>query len=314
MSRILFFVLVLFSLSAQAQTWPSRPLRMIVPFPPGGGTDLVSRSVAARLADALGQPVVVDNRPGAGGTIGADAVAKAAPDGYTIGTATSSTHPAAVVLQKGVPYDPIKSFAPITQVASTSYVLLGSSSLAPTTLGELISYAKANPGKLNFAHVGTSTLGYLMTLQLRALTGTEMQDVQYKGSAQIYPDLISGQVQLFLDNPGASTPLVSAGKLKAFAVTTPTPSMPGVPRFVEAGVKDYEPDFWYGVVAPAGTPKPIVERMQREIARYVQSAEGRKEFAARSLVPVGSTPEQFAASMQAELERFREIAARLIKQ
>jgi tripartite-type tricarboxylate transporter receptor subunit TctC len=314
MSRILFFCLIVSSATAQAQTWPSRPVRMIVPFPPGGGTDLVSRSVAARLADAIGQPVVVDNRPGAGGTIGADAVAKAAPDGYTIGTATSSTHPAAVVLQKGVPYDPVKSFAPITQVASTSYVLLGSSTLPASTLAELISYAKANPGKLNVAHVGTSTLGYLMTLQLRALTGTEMQDVQYKGSAQIYPDLISGQVQLFLDNPGASTPLVAGGKLKAFAVTTPTPSMPGVPRFVEAGVKDYEPDFWYGVVAPAGTPKPIVDRMQREIARYVQSPEGRKEFASRSLVPVGSTPEQFAASMQAELERFREIAARLIKQ
>ena len=299
--------------AAQAQAWPTHAIKLIVPFPPGGGTDLVSRSVAARLAEALGQPVVVENRPGAGGTIGADALAKAAPDGYTIGTATSSTHPAALALLKDVPYDPVKSFSPITQVASTSYVLIGSPKLPASTLPELIAYAKANPGKLNMAHVGTGTLGYLMTLQLRALTGTEMQDIQYKGSAQVYPDLMSGQVELFLDNPGASTPLVISGRLKAFAVTTPTPSMPGVPRFADLGLAEFDADFWYGVVAPAGTPKAIVDRIQRELARYVRSPEGHREFEARSLVPMGTTPEQFAAAMQAETERFRSLAARLIR-
>ena len=315
MRKLLLFTLCLvFSNLIQAQSWPTRPVRLIVPFPPGGGTDLASRSVANRIAEAIGQPVVVENRPGAGGTIGADVVAKAAPDGYTIGTATSSTHPAAVALQKAVPYDPVKDFAPITQIASTSFVLLGSPTLPAAGFRELVAHAKANPGKLNVAHVGTTTLGYLQTLQLASLTGIELQPIQYKGSSQVYPDLISGQVHLFLDNPGASTPLVAAGKLKAFGVTTPTPSMPGVPRFVEAGLRDYDEDFWYGLVAPAGTPRPIIDRIQKAVAAYVQSEEGKKEFAARSLVPLGTTPEQFGEAIKTEMETFRSLASRLIKQ
>jgi tripartite-type tricarboxylate transporter receptor subunit TctC len=304
------FVLALWFLvsGVSAQSWPSKPLKLIVPFPPGGGTDLTSRSVAAKLGEALGQPVVIENRPGAGGTIGADAVAKAAPDGYTIGTATSSTHPAAVALQKDVPYDPVKSFAPITRIGSTSFVLLGTTGLPAANLAELVAYAKANPGKLNVANVGPSTLGFLMTLQFRALTGTTMTDIYYKGSSQVYPDLISGQIQLFLDNPGASTPLVTAGKLKAYGVTTSTPSMPGVPLFADAGLKGFDADFWYGLVAPAGTPKAIVDRIQSEVARYIHSPEGHKEFAARSLVPGGDTPEQFARVIQTEMERFRALA------
>jgi tripartite-type tricarboxylate transporter receptor subunit TctC len=313
MKTIALFATLLISTFANAQGWPTKPLRMIVPFPAGGGTDLVARAAASKLSDALGQPVVVENRPGAGGTIGASAVANAAPDGYTIGVATSSTHPAALALLKDVPYDPVKSFAPITQIASTSFVLIGSPSLPPATFPELVAYAKANPGKLNFANVGTGTLGYLMTLQLRSLTGTDMVDVQYKGSAQAYPDLMSGQVQLFMDNPGASTPLVAAGKLRAYGVTTPTPSMPGVQRFSEMGLPDFQPDFWYGLVAPAGTPKPIVERMHQVIEQWVKSPEGRRELESRSLVPMGTTPDEFAAAMRSETERFRALGARLIK-
>jgi tripartite-type tricarboxylate transporter receptor subunit TctC len=314
MNKLLLLLGLLVSFSVGAQSWPNRPVRLIIPFPPGGGTDLASRSVANKISEAIGQPVVPENRPGAGGTIGADVVAKAAPDGYTIGTATSSTHPAAVALQKGVPYDPVKDFAPITQIASTSFVLLGSPTLPAAGLQDLVAHAKANPGKLNVAHVGTTTLGYLMTLQLASLTGIELQPIQYKGSAQVYPDLISGQIHLFLDNPGASTPLVAAGKLKAFGVTTPTPSMPGVPRFVEAGIKGYEEDFWYGLVAPAGTPRAVIDRIQKAVAAHVQSEEGRKEYAARSLVPLGNTPEEFAAAIKTEMETFRALAARLIKQ
>jgi tripartite-type tricarboxylate transporter receptor subunit TctC len=307
-------LLVVVAGAAHAQ-WPAHAVKLIVPFPPGGGTDLVARTVAAKLAEALGQPVVVENRPGACGTIGADAVAKAAPDGYTIGIATSSTHPASVVLQKNVPFDPLKSFAPITMVGSTSYVLVASPALPANTLAELIAYAQANPGKLNFANVGTSTLGYLLSLQFKALTGTQMQDVSYKGSSQIYPDLISNQVSVFLDNPGASTPLVNSGRLKAYGVTTPTPSMSGVPLLSQAGalvgLRDFDAAFWYGLVAPAGTPKAIVERIHAETARYVQSADGRKEFAARSLEPVGSTPEQFSIAIQQDIERFGALARQL---
>lgn len=298
-----------------AQGWPTHALKLIVPFPPGGGTDLTARSVAARLADTLGQPVVVENRGGAGGTIGSDAVAKAAPDGYTIGIATSSTHPGAVVLQKNVPYDPLKSFAPITLIGSTSYVLLANPSLPGNSLAELIAYVRANPGKLNFANVGTSTLGYLLTQQFKALTGTAVVDIGYKGASQAYPDLIGNQVSLFLDNPGASTPLVNSGRIRAYAVTIPTQSMPTVPLFADVGasvgLRNFDASFWYGLVAPAGTPKAIVDRIQAETAKYVQSAEGKKEFAARSLEPVGSTPEQFAAAMQKDIERFTALARQL---
>ena len=298
-----------------AQAWPTHPIKLIVPFPPGGGTDLTARSVAARLAETLGQAVVVENRGGAGGTIGADAVARSAPDGYTIGIATSSTHPGALVLQKNVPYDPLKSFAPITMIGSTSYVLLANTTVPAQTLQELVTYAKANPGKLNVANVGTSTIGYLLTLQLKALTGTNMVDIGYKGASQAYPDLMGYQVSLFLDNPGASTPLVTSGRLKAYGVSTPTPSLPGVPLFTDAGaavgLRNFDPSFWYGLVAPAGTPKAIVDRIQAETARFVQSPEGKKEFAARSLEPVGSTPEQFAAVIQKDIERYGALAKQL---
>jgi len=304
-----------FAPALHAQAWPTHPVRLIVPFPPGGGTDLTARSVAARLADAIGQPVVVENRGGAGGTIGADAVAKSAPDGYTIGIATSSTHPGALVLQKNVPYDPLKSFAPITMIGSTSYVLLANASVPANNVVELVAYAKANPGKLNVANVGASTIGYLLTLQFRALTGTNMVDIGYKGASQAYPDLMGNQVSLFFDNPGASTPLVTSGKIKAYAVTTPTPSLPGVPLFSEAGasvgLRNFDPSFWYGLVAPAGTPRAVVDRIQAETARFVLSAEGRKEFATRSLDPAGSTPEQFAAVIQKDIERYGALAKQL---
>ena len=182
-------------------------------------------------------------------------------------------------------------------------------------VAELVAYAKANPGKLNVANVGASTIGYLLTLQFKALTGTSMVDIGYKGASQAYPDLMGNQVSLFLDNPGASTPLVTSGKLKAYGVTTPTPSLPGVPLFTDAGasvgLRNFDPSFWYGLVAPAGTPRPIVERIQVETAKFVQSPEGRKEFAARSLEPVGSTPEQFAAAIQRDIERYGALAKQL---
>jgi len=300
---------------ACAQAWPTHALKLIVPFPPGGGTDLTARSVATKLAEALGQPVVVENRGGAGGTIGSDVVAKAAPDGYTIGIATSSTHPGAVVLQKNVPYDPLRSFAPISMIGSTSYVLLANASLPANSLAELVAFAKTNPGTLNVANVGTSTIGYLLTLQFKAFTGTKMVDINYKGASQVYPDIVGNQVSLFLDNPGASTPLVTSGRLKAYAVTIPTQSLPSVPLFADAGaavgLRNFDSSFWYGLVAPAGTPKPIVDRIQAETAKYVLSPEGRREFASRSLEPLGSTPEQFAAAMQSDIERFTALAKQL---
>lgn len=308
----LALALVLAAGTAAAQSWPAHPIKLIVPFPPGGGTDGVARAVAQGLSAELGQPVIVENRAGAGGTIGAAAVASAAPDGYTIGLATSSTHPAAMVLRKDVPYHALKNFVPVTQIASTSYVLIGSPNLPASNLAEVVSYVRVNPGKLNFANVGTSTLGYLLTRQLKALSGTDIVDVGYKGSSQVYPDLMSDRVQLFLDNPGASTPLVASGRMKAFAVTTATPSMPGVPLFSEAGkavgLGGFDSAFWYGIVAPAGTPAAIVGRMQAATAAYLKSADGKNVFAVRSLEPVGSTSAEFAATIEKDIEHFTKLA------
>jgi tripartite-type tricarboxylate transporter receptor subunit TctC len=317
MKRVIFSILalVLWVGSATAQTWPTHALRLVVPYPPGGGTDLVARAVAAKLADGLGQPVVVDNRGGAGGTIGTDIVAKAAPDGYTIGIANLSTHATSAVLQKNLPFDPIKSFAPISLIGSASFVLLGSPALPVSTLPELVAYARANPNKLNMASTGSPTLSYLLGLQFKQLTGTQMVDVAYKGSSQIYPDLMSNQVSLYFDNPGASTPLVNSGRLKAFGVSSPTPAMLGVPLISQAGasvgLKELDSTFWWGLVAPAGTPRPIIDRMQAEVAKYAQSADGKKELGLRGLETWGSTPEEFAGVMQRDISRLSALTKQL---
>jgi tripartite-type tricarboxylate transporter receptor subunit TctC len=294
-----------------AQTWPAHPIKLVVPFPAGGSTDAVARAVAQQLSQSLGQQVVIDNKPGAGGSIGANAVAASKPDGYTIGLATSSTHPAAVVLQENLPYDPIKSFTPITQIGRTAFILVGSNELKAKNLPELIALAKDKPDTLAFADVGTSTLGYLLTQQFAHLTGTKFIHVTYKGSAQAYPDLMAGRVAVLFDNPGTSTAFVNNGKLQNFGVTIPTPAIAGAPLFSETGAKHglgaFNTAFWYGLVAPAGTPPEIVARIQSEVAQYVHSDAGKKDFAAMSLEPVGSKPEAFAETIGADIQRYKQL-------
>jgi tripartite-type tricarboxylate transporter receptor subunit TctC len=305
---------VLIAQSAQA-AWPERPIKLVVPFPPGGGTDAVARTVANRLSTELGQSIVIENRAGAGGTIGTDAVARSEPDGYTIGLATSSTHPAAVVLRTDLTYDPIKDFAPITQIGSTAFVIVASPELPAANLSEFIAYAKKQPEKLNFANVGVSTLGYLLSLQLQELTGLEFTHVQYKGSSQVYPDLMAGRVALLLDNPGASTSLVNAGKLRSYGVTIATPQLPEVPLIskagADAGLGGYNTPFWYGLVAPAGTPQEVIDKVQQAVARYVATDEGKADFAKLSLQPVASTPTAFAARIKGDVEDFKALAQKV---
>jgi tripartite-type tricarboxylate transporter receptor subunit TctC len=307
---ILAAALLLASFSAAAEEWPSRPVKMVVPFPPGGGTDVVSRTVANHLAKVLGQPIVIDNRGGAGGTLGSDVVAKAAPDGYTIGMATSSTHPAAVVLRNDVPYDPVKNFAPITMVGTTPYILVIANEVPAKDLREFLAHAKAHPGKLNFASVGTTTLGYLLTEQFRMLAGLDLVHVPYKGASQVYPDLIANRVSVFLDNPTGSAGLVKGGQVRPLAVTERSAVLPEVPTFAEAGVADFTTVFWYGLVAPAGTPQAIVRRIQGEVARYAKG-EGVAELGAKDVKPVGDSPESFAATIAADIERWRTLANRI---
>jgi tripartite-type tricarboxylate transporter receptor subunit TctC len=299
------------ALPAQAQDWPVRPVRLIVPFPPGGGTDLVARTVANHLQQALGQPIVVDNRSGAGGTIGSDVVSKATPDGYTIGIATSSTLPAAVILQKGVPYDPVDGFAQITKIGTTPYILVSGNDVPARTLSAFVAYVKANPGKVSYASVGVTTLGYLLTEQFKIVAGINMLHVPYRGAAQAYPDLVANRVNAFLDNPTGSAGLVKGGQLRAYAATARSAVLPDVPTFAEAGVSGFDTVFWYGLVAPPNTPRPIIDRIQREVARYVHSPEGRAELLAKDVTPVGDTPEAFKAAIAADIAAWRVLTDRL---
>ncbi|MBX9699886.1 MAG: tripartite tricarboxylate transporter substrate binding protein [Acetobacteraceae bacterium] len=311
MRRLLLAALfAVLALPAAAQDWPLRPVRLIVPFPPGGGTDVVSRIVAQQLGQAINQPVVVENRGGAGGAIGSDAVAKAAPDGYTIGTATSSTHPAAVVLRRDVPYDPVRDFAPITMIGVTPYVLVGGPAARGATLREFLDDARSRPGQVTYASVGTSTLGYLLTRQLESLTGTRMTHVPYRGSAAVYPDLLNGTVAVLLDNPTGSAGLVRDGRLRAFAITRRSPLLPEVPSFADAGVPGFEAVFWYGLVAPAGTPPAVVQRIQSVLARHFLGP-GRAELAAKDVEPVMDAPADFARRIAADVTAFRATAERL---
>ena len=303
--------LVLPAVGRAQGSWPSKPIRCIVPLPPGGGTDTIGRRAMQRLSEALGVPVVVENRAGAGGTIGSDVVAKAEPDGYTIGIATASSHSAAPVFRKDLPYDPVKSFTAITMLGTTPYILIGGPAAGATDLAGFIAAAKAKPGKVNCASVGVSTLGYLLTKQFELLAGIEMVDVPYKGSALAYPDLMSGTVAVMLDNPSGSAGLVREGRLTGFAVTRPSPVLPNVPTFESLGVKGFDAVFWYGVVGPAGLPPAIADRIQKALAEGFLTDEGRASLRAMDVEPVMSTPSVFAAAMAKQTQDLRALADRL---
>jgi len=263
------------------------------------------------LSEALGIPVVVDNKPGAGGTIGSDLVAKAAPDGYTLGIATSSSHAAAPVFRKDLPYDPVTSFTAITMIGTTSYILIGGPSAGAKDLPTFIANTKAQPGKAACASLGPSTLGYLLTKQFELIAGLKMIDTPYKGAAQVYPDLMNGTVAVMLDNPSGSAGLVREGRLTGFAVTRPSAAVPNVPTFGSLGVKNFEDVFWYGVVAPAGLPPEIGERIQQILAKALLAEPGRSKMRALDVEPVVSTPKDFSATIAKDTRQWRALADRL---
>jgi tripartite-type tricarboxylate transporter receptor subunit TctC len=291
--------------------WPTRPIRCIVALPPGGGTDSTGRIAMQALSEALGQPVVVDNKPGAGGTIGSDIVAKAAPDGYTLGIATSSSHAAAPVFRKDLPYDPVKSFTAVTMIGTTSYILIGGPSAGAKDLPTFIANTKAQPGKVACASLGPSTLGYLLTKQLEINTGLQMIDAPYKGAAQVYPDLMNGTVAVMLDNPSGSAGLVRDGRLTGFAVTRPSPAVPNVPTFDSFGVKNFTDVFWYGVVAPPGLDPEIAARIQQILKKALTAEPGLSKLRTIDVEPVCSTPADFSATMARDTRQWKQLADKL---
>jgi tripartite-type tricarboxylate transporter receptor subunit TctC len=299
------------SIAAHAQgVYPNKPIKLIVPFPAGGSVDITSRGLAQKLSESLGQQVVVENRPGAGGNIGMDAVAKSAPDGYTIGMGALSTHAVNPSLYPKMPFDAQKDFAPISLVVVTPNVLIVNPTGVPANdVAGVIDFAKKNPGKVNCASGSNGSAGHLACELFKIATGTQVTHVPYKGGAPAIADLLGGQVQMIFDNMANSAQHVKAGKLKALAVTTPTRSAlaPELPTMAQAGVKDFDIYTWWGLFAPAGTPPEIVKRLNVEVQKALAAPDLKEKWLASGAEPSPTTPEAFAAFIAKELPKYAKI-------
>jgi tripartite-type tricarboxylate transporter receptor subunit TctC len=300
---------------ASAQSFPDKPIKIVVPFAAGGTTDLLARAVGAELQKSLGQSVIVDNRPGAGGNIGADVVAKSAPDGYTLLMGTVGTHAINQSLYPKMPFDPIKDFTPVTLVAAVPNVLVLNKEFAAknkiTDVKSFTAYVKAHPGKLNMASSGNGTSIHLAGELFKTTTKTFMVHVPYRGSGPALTDLIAGQSDLMFDNLPSALPFIKSGRLLPLAVTSskPSPALPDVMPLANAGgeLAGFEASSWFGVLAPAGTPKEIVNKLQQEISQSLSSPEVKEKMISQGADPVGNTPEQFAAHIQAETKKWEKV-------
>ncbi len=298
---------------AIAETFPSKPLKWIVPFPPGGPTDSFSRPVAQKLSEILGQPVVVENVPGAGASIGMDRVAKSAPDGYTIGLATTGTHSINPHLYGArLPHDTVRDFTPLTLGNRYVNVLVVNPKLGINSVGDLVAYAKANPGKVTFGSAGNGSSNHLSGESLKYVTGAPMQHIPYRGSAPALADVIAGNITFMFDIPVTAMPSVRAGRVKALAVSGDkrSPFVPDVPSMTEAGIKGFSEigsDLWMGIVGPAGIPKPIVARLNEALIQALRSIEVRERAAAQGFELWTSTPEEFARVIKTDRERWGKL-------
>ena len=298
-----------------AQTaWPTKPVRIVVPFAPGGTTDILARAVAPELSKAFGQQFIVENKAGAGGNLGADAVAKSAPDGYTLLMGTVGTHGINRALYPKLPYDPIADFSPITLVASVPNVMVVPTEAARAnginSVQDFIKLAKSRPGKLNMASSGNGTSIHLAGELFKSQTGVFMTHIPYRGSGPALLDLVGGQVDVMFDNLPSAMQLIKSGKLKALAVTSATRSgaLPEVPTIEEAaGLKGFEATSWFGLLAPAGTPTDIVNRIQQEVARALNSPAIKDKMLAQGAIPSGNTPAQFAALIDSEHKKWAQV-------
>ena len=298
------------STGALAQpAYPSKAIRMVVPFPPGGTTDILARVAGQKITEATGQQVIIDNRPGAGGNIGTEIVAKSAPDGYMLLAAPGSTLTINPSLFSKLSFDPLKDFAPVTIIAAVPNLLVVHPSLPVKSVKELIAFAKSRPGQLNYASTGAGQSTHL-TMELFKLTaGVEMTHIPYKGSSPALFDLLAGQVPLMFDNMPSSLPYVQAGRLRALAVSTlkRSPVLPSLVTVAESGLPGFEVTVWFGVLASAGTPRDIVTRLNAIIVKALTSPDTRERLAGQGAQPIGNTPEEFTAQMQRDLVKWAKV-------
>ena len=311
MRRVLLALLCALPLFAAAQAYPSKPIRFVVPYPAGGPLDTVARLLGQKVSESVKQPVIVENKAGAGGNIGADAVAKSPADGYTILMGAVATHAINPTLYAHIPYDPVRDFIPVTQVASTPNVLVVNPWVPATNVKEFIAYAKANPGKLNFGSGSTGSAGHLAGELFKTQAGVDMTHVPYKGAAPAMTDLIGGQIQLMFDNLASALAQVRAGKVRALAVTTAkrTALAPDLPTIDESGLPGFDINTWFGIFVPANTPREIVDRLHDEFTRALAAPDVREKMLALGAEPAGSKPGEFAAYIRTEAEKY----ARVIK-
>ena len=314
----LWFAAAGFALPLLAQEFPTRPITMVVPFPPGGGTDVAGRLIAERMSVSLGQKVIVVNRPGAGGNIGSASVARSAPDGYTLVMATQGTHGANASLYKSMPYDTIADFAPISLVVSTPLILVSNLSLPATNLRELIQLAKSRPGALNY---GSSSIGgspHLAMELLKTMTGIDMVHVPYQGSAPARTALLGGEVSVMFDNIPSSLPFARDGRFRALGMSgrDRSSAAPDIPTVAEAGVPGFEMIAWYGLLSAANTPQTTLRKLHRSIVDAIKTKEVADRMIYLGFEPVGSTPEEFGAQIRSDIEKYRKIieVAGLVKQ
>ncbi len=298
---------------AAAQTdWPSRPIRLIAPFPPASTVDVVSRILGQKLSQRLGQQIVVDNRVGASGNIGADAIAKAAPDGYTIGVVTNSTHAVAVTLTPNLPYDPLKDFTPITMIANTPYVLAVYPGLAAKTVPELITLAKSKPGALNYGSAGPASLAHLAGALFATLSNIQMTHVPYKSSAQSVVDIISGRLDMQFATIAPTLANIRANQLRAIATTglVRADTLPDIPTMDEAGVKGYEATLWFALMAPPGLPPAITARLTKEAGDVLKSQEMKDALAQQGFVADPGTPDALMAKIRSDIAKWRDVISK----
>jgi len=312
LARLLFFALALTlaCAGASAQSYPTKPIRLVVPYPPGGPLDIIARAIGQKLTEAWHQPVVGDNRAGAGGNIGADLVAKSPADGYTLLMGAVATHAINPALYSKIPYDAIKDFAPVALVAQVPNILVVNPAVPAKSVRELIALARAKPGYLNFGSGSTGSTGHLAGELFNTMAGVQMVHIPYKGAAPAMADLLAGQVQLMFDNLANALPNVKAGRLRALAVTTlaRSPAMPDLPTIAESGLPGFDLTTWFGLMVPAGTPPEIVARLNAEIVRALNAKDMRERLQKMGAEPLANnTPEHFAAFIRTEAAKYAKV-------